>query len=206
MTLCIKVTILLMQLNTGSSGVAPMIPRPTPPTIVVGKPFHARFVSTSRRNGEGKNAATTSHSGEMFRNSRGDMRIEWFSESLVLLALIDKPGAFLHTASKAWMPLDGGPPRSHSVSTWAYARSAPVYTDSYKTMYGLRCRLVTLRDPLSKRSAGEAWIAEDAGIVVSDTQAEDGLTLEWKITELTFNEPDPRLFEIPADYTETSEP
>lgn len=182
------------------------MPRPTPPTIVVGKPFHARFISTSRQRGEGDEAATVSQSGEMFRNSRGDQRIKWLSDALVLLAFIDKPSAFLHTASQTWIALDEGPLRSHSIPTWAYARSEPVYTNVYKTVYGLRCRLVTLRDPLSKRNSGEAWIAEDAGIVVSDTQPQGRFTLEWKITELVHNEPDAKSYQIPPDYTKISEP
>ena len=190
----------IMQMAPSQPNWSMGTPRPRPP-IITGKPFHAHFETTSQSiSGEGSDIRHTS--GEIYRNAKGDVRVEYDSGSptaTVAMIQVGGPGAIFQPMSRVivWIPES---PQAVARSEWHFTHSSPYYSAVYKDIQGLRCRRIDFRDPGSGSAAGEAWISEAMGIVMRDQGFADGVAFDWNVTNLTFGDPSPGLFAIPSDY------
>ncbi len=123
-----------------------------------------------------------------------------------VIALVGGPGAILEPYTLRLMRLPNQAEGYPNPTFWHFSYGLPVFSDAYKDFYGLRCRRIDFRHPRVASPAGEAWISQDKGIVISDSGTADGVTFEWNVTALEFGEPDASLFAIPTDYEEAAEP
>ena len=195
--------VMIMQTVNSPAAWALGAPRPHPPSPIVGKPFHSHFVASTRHTSASPQEHQTS--GDIFRNRRGDVRVEYMnSPERIAVVIYEADGhvLFLEPYAHRFARLSGHRP---SPAGWQFAHSIPAFSDVFKDIDRLNCRRIDFRDPYSHSPAGEAWIAENEGIVLSDKGAADGNDFEWSATILDFDEPEASLFEVPRDYIERKE-
>jgi hypothetical protein len=185
------------------SELQPLVqPRARAPLGVKGKPFVARFRSTSSA---GTDVPQLESRGEMYRDAEGRMRIEHRTSQREQITMIVDPVSkdlvFLDDIERTALLIRGG--SGDSSTGWAFANCVPIETEDHETIHGVRCRRVILRDPISKAESGETWLADALMLAVSDKSVVNGVVREWRITDLEVKDPQPDLFSIPRTYRVT---
>jgi hypothetical protein len=174
------------SMDEEQSELQPLVqPRARAPLGVKGKPFVARFRSTSSA---GTDVPQLESRGEMYRDAEGRMRIEHRTSQREQITMIVDPVSkdlvFLDDIERTALLIRGG-------------------SGDSSTIHGVRCRRVILRDPISKAESGETWLADALMLAVSDKSVVNGVVREWRITDLEVKDPQPDLFSIPRTYRVT---
>jgi hypothetical protein len=199
-----------------SPGILPA-PRVRAPLTVLGKPIVAEFQSTrTERPGDGSKSVEIQLQGKFYRDRNGNTRTDYFEPSA-------GPGSI--AVSFVWSP------QSKTITLVSFAdrtvkrREGPHYpsegdwlpggrfvlkpTDDERTIYGLKCKRVSLlpipplpiRDQATENLQGETWVAFDWGLVMLDVTEMPTEELRWEVVRVEGIEPDPAVFEVPQGFT-----
>jgi hypothetical protein len=174
-------------------------PRAHPPAVVKDRPFEASFESTFS---DGSNTKKRIVQGSMFRDIKGRTRLEYTESAGEHATIISDPvrGELLvvddvgRTAQRIPMA------ETHHQDGWAFANCIPAYTNQDKSIQGLHCRKVVLKDSVTREDVGEVWLSDERFIVLRDVSIVNGATRDWHVTHLEFKEPAAILFTIPSGY------
>ena len=163
---------------------------------VSGRPFRAKYFLSDVN-------STQSVTGSIARDSAGNTRIDTEypyppgpATAAIIRSIASQELIFLDVTHKLILTRT---PFVTSGGEWRIGNL--IYTDTFRDIEGLRCRLVRFRRPgdrEARANPGELWWSEDLKQTVLDNPT--GRHITYRLFDVVVGEPPSELFFIPADF------